>query len=111
MIETALVVAAMIPAGLIATYVWRALAVVAVSRINPESDLLLWVRAVSTALVAALVVRMVMAPSGVLSMIAVERQLAAIAIGIGVFYTTKRSIQLGTFATVIALALLHLLLG
>ncbi len=40
MIETALVVAAMIPAGLIATYVWRALAVVAVSRINPECDLL-----------------------------------------------------------------------
>jgi len=111
MSQTALIIAAMIPAGLFATYVWRALAVVAVTRIDPESDLLLWVRAVSTALVAALVVRMIIAPSGILSTIATEHQLAATAIGIGVFYVTKRSTQTGTFATVIALVLLHLLLG
>lgn len=111
MSQTALIIAAMVPAGLLATYLWRALAVVAVTRIDPESDLLLWVRAVSTALVAALIVRMIIAPSGILSTIAIEHQLAAIAIGIAVFYTTGRSTQTGTFATVIALALLHLMLG
>ena len=109
--QVALIVAAMIPAGFIATYLWRALAVVAVTRIDPESDLLLWVRAVSTALVAALVMRMIIAPSGVLATIAVEHRFAAVAIGVGVFYATSRSTQIATFATVIALAVLHLALG
>lgn len=109
--HTVLIIAAMIPAGFIATYIWRALAVVAVTRIDPESDLLLWVRAVSTALVAALVMRMIIAPSGVLATIVVEHRFAAVAIGIGVFYATSRSTQIATFATVIALALLDLGLG
>ncbi len=109
--HTVLITAAMIPAGFFATYIWRALAVVAVTRIDPESDLLLWVRAVSTALVAALVMRMIIAPSGVLATIAVEHRFAAVAIGIGVFYVTSRSTQIATFATVIALALLDLGLG
>ncbi|MGB5213811.1 MAG: AzlD domain-containing protein [Anderseniella sp.] len=111
MTGVALIVAAMIPAGFIATYMWRALAVVAVTRIDPESDLLLWVRAVSTALVAALVMRMIIAPSGVLATIAVEHRFAAAVIGVGVFYAASRSTQIATFATVFALALLHLVLG
>jgi branched-subunit amino acid transport protein len=111
MSQAVLIVAAMIPAGFIATYLWRALGVIAVSRIDPESDLLLWVRSVSTALVAALVMRMIIAPSGVLSTIAIEYRLAAIAIGIGVFYAASRSTQIATFATVITLVLLQILLG
>ncbi|MEM7633312.1 MAG: AzlD domain-containing protein [Pseudomonadota bacterium] len=111
MTQLTLILAAMIPAGFVATYLWRALAVVAVTRIDPESDVLLWVRAVSTALVAALVMRMVIAPSGILAAIAVEHRLAAVAIGIGSFYAASRSTQIATFATVIALALLHMVLG
>ena len=111
MTGVALILAAMIPAGFIATYFWRALAVVAVTRIDPESDVLLWVRAVSTALVAALVMRMVIAPSDVLATIAVEHRFAAVGIGVGAFYAASRSTQIATFATVIALAVLHLVLG
>lgn len=107
----ALIVAAMIPAGFIATYMWRALAVIAVTRIDPESDVLLWVRAVSTALVAALVMRMIIAPSGVLATIAIEHRFAAVVIGVGAFYIASRSTQIATFATVIALVLLHVVLG
>ena len=109
--QVAFILAAMIPAGFIATYLWRALAVVAVTRIDPESDVLLWVRAVSTALVAALVMRMIIAPSGVLSTIAVEHRFAAVAIGVGIFYASSRSTPIATFAMVIALVLLHVVLG
>ncbi len=109
--ESLVIVAAMIPAGFAATYMWRALAVVAVTRIDPESDLLLWVRAVSTALVAALVMRMIIVPSGVLATIAVEHRIGAVAIGIAVFYAASRSTQVATFATVIALVLLHIVSG
>ncbi len=109
--QVVLIVSAMIPAGFLATYMWRALAVAAVSRIDPESDLLLWVRAVSAALVAALVMRMIIVPPGVLSTISIEHRFAAIAIGIGVFFVASRATQLATFATVIALVLLHVLAG
>jgi len=105
------VLAAMVPAGLVATYFWRVLGVVAVTRIDPESDALLWVRAVSTALVAALVMRMVIVPSGVLADIALWHRLAAVIIAIAVFYMASRSTNAGTFAGVIAVALLHVMLG
>jgi branched-subunit amino acid transport protein len=109
--ETLWILVAMVPAGLIVTFVWRVLGVVAVTRIDPESDVLLWVRAVSTALVAALVMRMLIAPSGVLADISLLTRLAAICIGIVVFYAASRSTNAGTFAGVTALALLHVVLG
>jgi hypothetical protein len=101
----------MVPAGMAVTYVWRVLGVVAVTHIDPESDILLWVRAVSTALVAALVMRIVIAPSGVLADISMVSRLAAMALGIVAFYITSRSTNIGTFASVIALGALALVVG
>ena len=105
------IIAAMLPAGLLTTYLWRWLGVVAVARIDPESDILLWVRAVSTALVAALVMRIVVAPSGVLGDISLVSRLGAVAVGVAVFMAFSRATQAATFATVFALALLALTLG
>lgn len=105
------IIACMVPAGMAVTYVWRVLGVVAVTHIDPESDILLWVRAVSTALVAALVMRIVIAPSGVLADISMVSRLAAMALGIGTFYITSRSTNIGTFASVIALGALALVVG
>jgi branched-subunit amino acid transport protein len=109
--EALWIIACMVPAGMAVTYVWRLLGVMAVAHIDPESDLLLWVRAVSTALVAALVMRIVIAPSGVLADIGLVSRLAAIAVGIGVFYVTRRSTNIATFASVGALGVLALVLG
>ena len=101
----------MLPAGFAVTYFWRALGVFVVTRIDPESDVLLWVRAVSTALVAALVMRMVIVPSGVLADIPLLIRLAAMAVGIGVFQFASRSTNAGTFAAVVTLATLNLISG
>ena len=49
MSEALWIIACMVPAGMAVTYVWRLLGVMAVAHIDPESDLLLWVRAVSIA--------------------------------------------------------------
>ena len=105
------IIACMVPAGMAVTYVWRVLGVVAVTHIDPENDILLCVRAVSTALVAALVMRIVIAPSGVLADISLVSRLAAMALGIGAFYITSRSTNIGTFASVIALGVLALVVG
>ena len=111
MSEAAWIIACMVPAGMAVTYIWRFLGVMAVAHIDPESDLLLWVRAVSTALVAALVMRIVIAPSGVLADISLISRLAAMAVGIGAFYLARRSTNIATFAGVLALGLLAVFLG
>lgn len=111
MSEALWIIACMVPAGMGVTYVWRLLGVVAVTRIDPESDILLWVRALSTALVAALVMRIVIAPSGVLADIGLVSRLLAIAAGVAVFGLWGRATQAGTFASVIALGVLALVLG
>ncbi len=109
--DMAWIIACMILAGTAVTYLWRFLAVVAVTRIDAESDVLLWVRAVSTALVAALVMRMVLVPSGVLADVPLAIRLAATAIGLAVFYAAAKNTNLGTFAAVIALTLSYVVLG
>jgi hypothetical protein len=43
---------AILIAGFAVTYVWRFLGALAVTTLHPESEVLLWVRAVATALVA-----------------------------------------------------------
>ena len=58
---------AVILAGAVVTYVWRLLGVLLAARIDPDGIVLRWVRAVATALVAALVARMVLFPSGLLA--------------------------------------------
>jgi hypothetical protein len=73
-------------AGFLPTYIWRLAAVYAVSRIDPESDLLLWVRSIATALVAALVVRLVMAPPGALADVTLLTRVFALGIAVCAYY-------------------------
>jgi branched-subunit amino acid transport protein len=49
----------LIIAGGVATFIWRFAGIVASSHIDPDGPALRWVRAVATALVAALVARFV----------------------------------------------------
>ena len=51
-------------AGFLATDLWRFLGVFLSARIGEESEILRWVRAVATALVAGLVTRLIVFPVG-----------------------------------------------
>jgi branched-subunit amino acid transport protein len=90
-------------AGFAVTYVWRFLGVLAVKRIEPEGNLLLWVRAVATALVAALVVRISFDPAGVLAETATLSRVAALAAGLAAYYLLGR-VEWGVAAAVATLA-------
>ncbi len=69
-------------AGVAVTYLWRLLGVLFVARIDPHGPVLRWVRAVATALVAALVARMVLFPSGLLAETALAARLGGLAAGV-----------------------------
>ncbi len=83
-----------------ATYVWRGLGVVISGRINPEGEAFKAVSCVAYALLAGLISRMIVLPTGVLAETPVfDRVLSAI-VGIGVFFLFKRNVLLGTFGGV-----------
>src|SRR5262245_41954409 len=81
---------AILIAGFAVTYVWRFLGAVAVTSLDQESQVLLWVRAVATALVAALVARLVVTPSGLLAESPALARYGGIIVGLLTFAAVRR---------------------
>jgi branched-subunit amino acid transport protein len=78
-----------------ATYVWRILGVAASRRMEVETPLILWIRSVATALIAALVVRFVYAPSGLLLETAFGSRVIALGAAVAGYYALGRRIEAG----------------
>lgn len=77
-------------AGWLATDIWRWLGVLAGNRVNESSALINWVRAVATALVAAVIAKMILFPTGALESSPVALRLAAILFGAACFFLAGR---------------------
>lgn len=81
--------------GFLPTEIWRALAVLAGRRVEEGSAVLLWVRAVATALLAAVVARLLFAPAGALAAVPLALRLGAVAGGVAGFVALRRSVFAG----------------
>ena len=79
---------------------WRILGVLLARNIDVESESFKWVRAVSTALVAGLIARMVIFPSGALGGIILSVRIGAFLGGVLVFYLARRNLGIGVLAGV-----------
>lgn len=90
-------------AGVLATYFWRFLGVFAASGMREDGELFRWVRAVSTALVAALIARLILFPQGGLADVAVAVRAFAFVAGFAVFWFTGRTLIYGIIAGELAL--------
>jgi hypothetical protein len=77
--------------GFLPSEVWRWLGIVIGRGLSEESEIILWVRAVSTALVAAVVARIVLFPPGALAAVPVEVRLVALGGGFLAFLLVRRS--------------------
>ncbi|MBA4789034.1 MAG: AzlD domain-containing protein [Pseudomonadota bacterium] len=82
-------------AGFLPTEVWRSLAILAGRRLQEGSEGLQWVRAVATALLAAVVARLIFVPTGVLVEVPVWLRLACVAAGLAAFLVARRSVFVG----------------
>lgn len=85
-------------AGWLATDVWRFLGVYLGGRISEESDLLVLVRALATALVAAVVANLVVFPSGALATSPLALRLAAAGGGFVAYLLLGRRVIIGIAA-------------
>jgi hypothetical protein len=91
--------------GFVPSELWRWLAVFFVRGINPQSELLVWVRAVATALLAAVVAKLVLVPSGALATVPVQGRLVAFGLGVAAFFVFRRSILAAIVAGELAIVI------
>lgn len=82
-------------AGWLATDVWRFLGVYLGARISEGSELLVLVRAVATALVAAVIAKLVLYPAGALASAPVTLRIAAAVVGFGVYLVFGKRVIVG----------------
>jgi len=98
-------------AGAAATYVWRALGVALSGRIDPEGPAFDWVACVAYGLLAGLIARMILQPSGPLADVALAHRAIATAAAVAAFWLLRRSVMLGVGAGAVTLVVLVLLSG
>ncbi|WP_438748748.1 AzlD domain-containing protein [Pararhizobium sp. O133] len=92
-------------AGWLATDLWRWLGVLAGSRLREDSEALNWVRAVATALVAAVIAKLILYPTGVLEHSPLWLRLGAVAAGALAFFISGRKPAIGIATAIAVLAI------
>jgi hypothetical protein len=81
--------------GFLPHEVWRVLAVAVSRGLDEESEVLVWVRAVATAVLAGVVAQLIVFPPGSLAAIPLGIRIAAISIGFAAFLAARRSVFVG----------------
>lgn len=97
-------------AGFCATQPWRYLGVFLSRGVSEDAEILVWVRAVSTALVAGLVARMVLLPAGALAGVVLNVRIGAFLFGCCVFILLRNSLAAGVLSGAVSLMLAQYLL-
>ena len=96
-------------AGWLATDIWRWLGVLAGNRLDENSETLTWVKAVATALVAAVIAKLILYPTGTLEASPLWLRIGAVVAGAAAFFVSGRRqvlaivVAIGTLAAGLAL--------
>lgn len=85
-------------AGFLPTEIWRTAAVVLAHGLDEDSEWLIFVRAVATALVAGVITRIVLVPTGDLIGVPLAIRVGAVASGFLVYFLARRSMLFGVLA-------------
>ena len=85
------------------TDIWRWLGVLAGNRLHDDSEALIWVKAVATALIAGVIGKLILFPTGALATVPVALRLVAAAFGWGTFMVARKSVLAGVVAAELVL--------
>jgi branched-subunit amino acid transport protein len=88
----------LIAAGFLPNEVWRMLGIVVAHGLDEGSELVTWVRAVATGLLAGVVAKIILFAPGALADVHLSVRLLAIGIGFVVFLLVRRSVLAGVLA-------------
>ncbi|MCP9630355.1 AzlD domain-containing protein [Rhodopseudomonas palustris] len=85
-------------AGFLPNEIWRMIGLWLGGGIDEGSELLIWVRAVATAILAGVIAQILVLPPGALASVPWGLRYGSVAIGLIAFMAAKRSILLGVVA-------------
>ena len=89
---------ALILVGFLPSEIWRWLALVVGRGLDENSEILVWVRAVATATLAAVVAKLAFFPGGALATLPFEWRAAAFIVGVATYWLARRSVLFGVLA-------------
>ena len=88
------------------TYLWRGAGVAVSARIKPDSELFAWIGCVAFAMLAGLISRVVLLPSGALELTTLWQRLAATAVALVAYFVfTRQNLFAGVIASACAMYL------
>ncbi len=82
-------------AGFLPNEVWRLLGLVLARGLDEDAEILVWVRAVATAVLAGVIGKLILFPSGALTTIPLTLRVAAAGLGLLAFFFVRRSVFAG----------------
>ena len=88
----------LVAACALGTYLWRGLGVLLSGRIAVESEVFNWVACVAYAMLAGLVSRILVMPTGMLAQTTLAERLIACVIALAAYYLSRRNLLLGVGA-------------
>ncbi len=94
---------ALILVGFLPNEIWRMLGILVARQLDEQSELLVWVRAMATAVLAGVISQLVLVPPGALAGVPIGARLAAVVIGFLAFLAVRRSVFAGVLAGEMAL--------
>lgn len=94
---------ALILAGFLPNEVWRWLGVIFARGLDEDSEIVVWVRAVATAILGGVIAKLTIFAPGVLALTPMTVRIAALVIGFAAFVVVRRSVFAGVLAGELAL--------
>jgi hypothetical protein len=102
---------ALILAGFLPNEVWRWLGVIFARGLDEGSEIVVWVRAVATAILAGVIAKLTIFAPGVLATVPMSVRVGAVLVGFLAFTLIRRSVFAGVLAGEVALVLGALVFG
>jgi hypothetical protein len=102
---------ALVLVGFLPNEIWRWLAVIFSRWLDEEAEILVWVRAVATAILAGVIAKLTIFAPGVLATVPLSVRVGAVMVGVVAFFLIRRSVFAGLLAGEAALMLGALLFG
>jgi len=84
--------------GYLPNEVWRVLGLVLARGLNEDSEIVVWARAVATAILAGVIAKLIVFSSGALATIPLSVRIGAAVVGFLAFLAVRRSIFAGVIA-------------
>jgi hypothetical protein len=86
---------ALVLVGFLPNEVWRLIGLMLVRGVDEKSEIIVWVRAVASAMLAGVLAQLILSTSGALAAIPVSVRIGAAGLGFLAFLLTRRSVLIG----------------